>query len=109
MIGATGPSGSGRSTFPPCLAGLDTAGSGSVVIGEVDLTRLSRSGLAGRHADPRGVGTTVDALGLRERLEHRPAEVSGPHRQTVITVTHDPVAAAHAVDAVHARVRKQEG
>ncbi|WP_024793033.1 ABC transporter ATP-binding protein [Tomitella biformata] len=36
-----GPSGSGKSTLMHCLAGLDSADSGSVRIGETDLTGLS--------------------------------------------------------------------
>ncbi|NGP04548.1 ABC transporter ATP-binding protein [Rhodococcus sp. 14C212] len=36
-----GPSGSGKSTLMHCLAGLDTATSGSVVLGDTDLTDLS--------------------------------------------------------------------
>jgi putative ABC transport system ATP-binding protein len=36
-----GPSGSGKSTLMHCLAGLDTATSGRVLIGDTDLTRLS--------------------------------------------------------------------
>ncbi len=36
-----GPSGSGKSTLMHCLAGLDSASSGSVVIGDTDLTGLS--------------------------------------------------------------------
>jgi putative ABC transport system ATP-binding protein len=36
-----GPSGSGKSTLMHCLAGLDTATSGSVRIGDTDLTGLS--------------------------------------------------------------------
>ncbi|TDB81736.1 ABC transporter ATP-binding protein [Actinomadura sp. KC216] len=201
-----GPSGSGKSTFLHCLAGLDTVTSGAVVLGEVELTGLSRTGrtrlrrdrmgfvfqsfnllpmltaeenirltgrLAGRQADEGWFDTVVDALGLRERLGHRPSELSGgqqqrvavaralltrpevlfadeptgnldsrsgaevlgflrtavdAYRQTVIMVTHDPLAAAHAdrvlfladgtivdelpaptIDAVHARMRRLEG
>jgi putative ABC transport system ATP-binding protein len=36
-----GPSGSGKSTLMHCLAGLDTASEGSVLIGDTDLTGLS--------------------------------------------------------------------
>ncbi|WP_083709194.1 ABC transporter ATP-binding protein [Williamsia sterculiae] len=36
-----GPSGSGKSTLMHCLAGLDTASSGRVLIGDVDLTDLN--------------------------------------------------------------------
>ncbi|TDC80315.1 ABC transporter ATP-binding protein [Actinomadura sp. 7K507] len=205
-----GPSGSGKSTFLHCLAGLDTVTSGTVLIGEVDITGLSRTRLtevrrdrmgfvfqafnllpmltaeenirltgrlagrgADRGADPGWFGTVVDTLGLRDRLDHRPAELSGGQQQrvavaralltrpevlfadeptgnldsrsgaqvlgflrtavdsygqTVIMVTHDPVAAAHAdrvlfladgtivdelagpaIDSVHARMRKLEG
>jgi putative ABC transport system ATP-binding protein len=200
-----GPSGSGKSTLLHCLAGLDSVTSGRVLIGGVDLTRLSRTRLtrlrrdrlgfvfqsfnllpmltaeenirltgrlAGRRPDPEWFGTLVDALGLRDRLGHRPAELSGgqqqrvavaralltrpevvfadeptgnldsrsgaevlgflrtavdAYRQTVVMVTHDPVAAAHAdrvlfladggvvdeldgptTDTVHARMRRME-
>jgi putative ABC transport system ATP-binding protein len=111
-----GPSGSGKSTFLHCLAGLDTVTSGTIVIGDVDLTGLSRTGLAelrrdrmgfvfqsfnllpiltaeenirltarlaGRHVEPGWFDTVVDALGLRQRLEHRPSELSGGQQQRV--------------------------
>ncbi|WP_329519651.1 ABC transporter ATP-binding protein [Spirillospora sp. NBC_01491] len=201
-----GPSGSGKSTFLHCMAGLDTVTSGSVVIGGVDITTLSRTRLTrlrrdrlgfvfqsfnllpmltaeenirltgrlgGRRADREWFDTIVDALGLRGRLSHRPAEMSGgqqqrvavaralltrpevlfadeptgnldsragaevlgflrtavdTYRQTVVMVTHDPVAAAYAdrvlfladgrivtelgdptIDGVHALMRRMEG
>ncbi|RSN58172.1 MULTISPECIES: ABC transporter ATP-binding protein [Actinomadura] len=201
-----GPSGSGKSTFLHCLAGLDTATSGSVRIGGVEITELSRTKLTklrrdrlgfvfqsfnllpmltaeenirltgrlgGRRADPAWFDTIVDALGLRGRLGHRPSEMSGGQQQrvavaralltrpdvlfadeptgnldsrsggevlgflraavddygqTVIMVTHDPAAAAHAdrvlfladgrivreladptIDGVHAVMRRMEG
>ena len=40
-----GPSGSGKSTLMHCLAGLDTATSGSVQLGGVELTRLNDKAL----------------------------------------------------------------
>jgi putative ABC transport system ATP-binding protein len=201
-----GPSGSGKSTFLHCLAGLDTVTSGSVLIGDVDITKLSRTRLTklrrdrlgfvfqsfnllpmltaeenirltgrlgNRRADRAWFDTIVDALGLRGRLAHRPGELSGgqqqrvavaralltrpevlfadeptgnldsrsgaevlaflrravdDYRQTVIMVTHDPGAAAHAdrvlfladgmivrelhsptVDQVHDVMRRMEG
>ncbi|TDC91261.1 ABC transporter ATP-binding protein, partial [Actinomadura sp. 7K507] len=201
-----GPSGSGKSTFLHCMAGLDTVSSGSVLIGDVEITKLSRTRLTklrrdrlgfvfqsfnllpmltaeenirltgrlgNRSADRQWFDTIVDALGLRERLAHRPSELSGgqqqrvavaralltrpevlfadeptgnldsksgaevlgflrsavdTYHQTVVMVTHDPVAAAHAdrvlfladgmlvrelvspsIDRVHAAMRQMEG
>jgi putative ABC transport system ATP-binding protein len=201
-----GPSGSGKSTFLHCMAGLDTVTSGSVLIGDVDITKLSRTRLTklrrdrlgfvfqsfnllpmltaeenirltgrlgNRRADREWFAAIVDALGLRDRLSHRPSELSGGQQQrvavaralltrpevlfadeptgnldsrsgaevlgflrhavdaygqTVIMVSHDPGAAAHAdrvlfladgvlvhelhsptIDQVHAVMRRMEG
>jgi putative ABC transport system ATP-binding protein len=169
-----GPSGSGKSTLMHCLAGLDSATSGTIHLGETDLTALDDTGrtllrrerigfvfqslnllpaftarqnmllpleLAGRSPDPAWFDSLTGTLGLADRLEHRPAELSGgqqqrvaiarallprpdvvfadeptgnldsrngqhvlsllqdvvrTHRQTVVMVTHDPLAAAWA-------------
>ena len=168
-----GPSGSGKSTLLHCCAALDRADSGSVVIGEQDLTTLNDKALtrlrrdeigfvfqsynlvptltagenillplaiAGRKPDPTWHDLVIDTVGLGDRLRHRPNQLSGgqqqrvavaralvsrprivfadeptgnldsqsgaevlellrrsvdEHGQTVVMVTHDPVAAAY--------------
>jgi putative ABC transport system ATP-binding protein len=111
-----GPSGSGKSTLMHCCAGLDTATSGSVFVGDTDLstlkdkalTRLRRDevgfvfqsfnlvptltaeenillplSIAGRKPDPEWYPTVIDTVGLRDRLSHRPSELSGGQQQRV--------------------------
>ena len=111
-----GPSGSGKSTLMHVAAGLDSATSGSVLLGDTDLTglkdkaltalRRDRLGfvfqqfnlvptltaaenitlpmrLAGRPADPAWVDRIIDVVGLRDRLSHRPSELSGGQQQRV--------------------------
>ncbi|CAB4710556.1 MAG: ATP-binding cassette domain-containing protein [Actinobacteria bacterium] len=168
-----GPSGSGKSTLMHCCAALDVADSGSVLIGDQDLSGLKDKALtqlrrdqigfvfqsfnlvptltadenillplaiAGRKADPEWYAAVIETVGLGDRLTHRPHELSGgqqqrvavaralvsrprivfadeptgnldsrsgaevldllrrsvsDHDQTVVMVTHDPVAAAY--------------
>ena len=168
-----GPSGSGKSTLMHCAAALDRPDSGTVHIGDLEisglgdraLTRLRRDrigfvfqsynliptlnaeenirlpqAIAGRRPDPQWYDEVIDTVGLRDRLTHKPHELSGgqqqrvavaralvgrpqivfadeptgnldsrsgreilellrrsvdDHDQTVVMVTHDPVAAAY--------------
>jgi putative ABC transport system ATP-binding protein len=168
-----GPSGSGKSTLMHCCAALDRADSGSVFLGDQDLTQLKDKALtklrrdqigfvfqaynlvptlsaeenillplsiAGRKPDPEWYATVISTVGLGDRLTHKPNQLSGgqqqrvavaralasrprvvfadeptgnldshsgaevlnllrrsvtDHRQTIVMVTHDPVAAAY--------------
>lgn len=111
-----GPSGSGKSTLMHCLAALDTASSGKVFVGEIELssmkdkalTQLRRDkigfvfqafnlvptltaeenillplSIAGVKPDPAWFDTVIDTIGLRDRLSHRPNEMSGGQQQRV--------------------------
>jgi putative ABC transport system ATP-binding protein len=111
-----GPSGSGKSTLMHALAGLDSLTSGSVFVGDVELSRLSEkkltrlrrddigfvfqsfnliptltaaenialpARLARRRIDREWFDTVVDTVGLRARLGHHPSELSGGQQQRV--------------------------
>ena len=94
-----GPSGSGKSTLLHCLAGLDHLTSGTVMLGDVDLGTLDDRDLtptldalenivlplsiAGRAPDSAWLDSVVSALGLSDRLGHRPSELSGGQQQRV--------------------------
>ena len=111
-----GPSGSGKSTLMHCAAALDSASSGQVFLGEVELSGLKDKALtqlrrdrigfifqsynlvptltaqenillplaiAGRKPDQEWYDVVIDTVGLRDRLGHRPNELSGGQQQRV--------------------------
>jgi putative ABC transport system ATP-binding protein len=57
-----GPSGSGKSTLLHCMAGLDTPTSGTVIIGDADLTSLSEKELTSLRRDR--IGFVFQAFNL---------------------------------------------
>ncbi len=111
-----GPSGSGKSTLMHCCAALDTGDSGSVFIGEQDLTTLKDKALtrlrrdeigfvfqsynlvptltaeenillplaiAGRKPDREWYDSVISTVSLGDRLKHKPSELSGGQQQRV--------------------------
>jgi putative ABC transport system ATP-binding protein len=111
-----GPSGSGKSTLMHCMAALDAPTSGTVLIGDTDVTTLSERDLtvlrrdrvgfvfqafnllptlsaaenivlpqrlAGRRPERSWLDTVIDTLRLGDRLAHRPSELSGGQQQRV--------------------------
>jgi putative ABC transport system ATP-binding protein len=181
FVALMGPSGSGKTTLLNLIAGIDRPGSGSIVVGGIELTTLDDDALAkyrawhvgfifqlynlmpvltalenvelpllltplGRRARRERASLALSLVGLADRLDHYPRQLSGGQEQrvaiaraivadptilvadeptgdldaksaeevldllgrlnreygkTIVMVTHDPKAAAHARRTVH--------
>ena len=108
-----GPSGSGKTTLLNLIGGIDSASSGSIKVNGTEVTTLDERGLnnyrrenigfifqffnliptltAGENVQlaaelvprPREVAAVLDAVGLKERADHFPSELSGGEQQRV--------------------------
>ncbi|MER8012468.1 ABC transporter ATP-binding protein [Streptomyces sp. NPDC094149] len=116
FVSIMGASGSGKSTFLHCAAGLDRPTSGRVFLGGRELTGLRESRLtavrrarigfvfqafnllpsltvaqnialplrlAGRRAEPGLLDHLAEQVGLERRLDHLPSQLSGGQQQRV--------------------------
>ena len=108
-----GPSGSGKTTLLNLIGGIDSPTSGTITVDGIDITALDEKGLtdyrrnhigfifqffnliptltARENVDfaaelvekPRDVIETLDIVGLKERADHYPSELSGGEQQRV--------------------------
>jgi putative ABC transport system ATP-binding protein len=113
MVVLLGPSGSGKSTLLNILGGLDTPTDGQVFFRETELTRLGEAALTRFRRDhvgfvfqfynlvpsltarenvalvteiarrPMGVEEALGRVGLADRMDHFPAQLSGGEQQRV--------------------------
>ena len=108
-----GPSGSGKTTLLNLIGGIDSPTSGKITVDGIEITALDEKGLTGYRRDhigfvfqffnliptltakenvefaaelvekPRDVMEVLELVGLKERADHYPSELSGGEQQRV--------------------------
>jgi putative ABC transport system ATP-binding protein len=108
-----GPSGSGKTTLLNMIGGMDSPTGGSIIVNGIEVTSLKEKGLTDFRRDhigfvfqffnliptltareniefaaelvssPRDAGEVLDMVGLKERADHYPSELSGGEQQRV--------------------------
>src|ERR671921_556100 len=75
-VGLVGPSGSGKSTLLMTMAGVGRPGSGKVIVDGTDPSGPDEDAFARAAAE-------LELVGLAERMQHYPAQLSGGEQQRV--------------------------
>jgi putative ABC transport system ATP-binding protein len=86
FVAIVGASGSGKSTLLGLLAGLDTPSEGEIWLDGVPIHNLAEAELArvrGRKIGLERARRLLDEVGLGERMDHYPVQLSGGEQQRV--------------------------
>jgi putative ABC transport system ATP-binding protein len=107
-----GPSGSGKTTLLSCLGGILTPTSGTITLGDVDVTRLDASGLDNYRRDR--VGFVFQAFNLIPSLTAQenvaiPLVMSGTSRRVALRMAADALGAVGMSDRMSHKPRGLSG